>query len=163
MFRALLSAELSARGERDAAAPDRPGDKGAFRVNPNVHSWLQALRATHGLIGRDMLPAAPPGADLLTAVPLAVPAPVLTSVTPTQGPATGGTQLTLTGSNLAGATVTVGGRAATNLFYNAAGTQILATTPPGTAGPATVTVTTPGGSGSLPGGFTYVPSRGVPS
>ncbi len=159
MFRALLSAELSAelsaRGERDAAAPDRPGDKGAFRVNPNVHSWLQALRATHGLIGRDMLPAAPPGADLLTAVPLAVPAPVLTSVTPTQGPATGGTQLTLTGSNLAGATVTVGGRAATNLFYNAAGTQILATTPPGTAGPATVTVTTPGGTSSRTG-FTYV-------
>ena len=92
-----------------------------------------------------------------------LPAPTLTSVSPNSGTTSGGRQIVLTGTNLAGATVTIGGRAATNLFYNAAGTQILATTPPGTAGPATVTVTTPGGSGSLPGGFTYVPSRGVPS
>lgn len=57
------------------------------------------------------------------------PAPTVTSISPAQGPATGGTVVTITGTNLSGATVTFNGNAATNLFYNADGTQMIATTP----------------------------------
>ncbi|BDH09222.1 IPT/TIG domain-containing protein [Streptomyces hygroscopicus] len=82
-------------------------------------------------------------------------APTVTSISPAQGPATGGTVVTITGTNLSGATVTFNGNAATNLFYNAAGTQIIATTPAGVPGPATVVVTTSVGTATLPGAFTY--------
>ena len=57
---------------------------------------------------------------------------------------------------MAGATVTFGGMAATNVVV-VNSTTITATTPAGTAGAVTVTVTNPGGqSGSLASGFTYV-------
>jgi hypothetical protein len=69
----------------------------------------------------------------------------------------GGTAVTITGTNFAaGATVTFGGAAATNVVV-VSGTQITATTPAGTAGAVTVTVTNPGAqSGSLTNGYTYV-------
>ncbi|MCL6303043.1 IPT/TIG domain-containing protein, partial [Streptomyces kronopolitis] len=85
----------------------------------------------------------------------AVSAPTITSIIPTCGPTAGGTTVTINGTGLLGAAVTIGGNPATNVFYNAAGTQIIATTPPGFAGPATVTVTTAAGTASLPGAFTY--------
>ena len=87
-----------------------------------------------------------------------VSAPVLTGISPTQGVATGGTLVTINGANLTGATqVLIGGRPATILGVNAAGTQVTATTPPGTPGPATVSVTTPGGTATLPAAYTYLP------
>ncbi|MFD0167366.1 IPT/TIG domain-containing protein, partial [Streptomyces decoyicus] len=82
--------------------------------------------------------------------------PKLTSITPTQGPTTGGTVVTITGENLTGASVTIGGNPATGVSVNAAGTQITATTPPGVPGPATVTVITTSGGAALVNGFTYV-------
>ena len=73
-------------------------------------------------------------------------APSLTGLTPTQGPVSGGTTVTLTGTGLTGATaVSFGGVAATSFTVNSA-TQITAVTPPHTAGAAAVTVTTPGGT-----------------
>ncbi|WP_310723666.1 YncE family protein [Streptomyces sp. N2A] len=82
--------------------------------------------------------------------------PTLSGISPAQGPTSGGTVVTTTGTNLTGATVTIGGIPATDVSVDPTGTQLTATTPPGTAGPATVTVTTPGGSASLVGGFTYL-------
>ncbi len=82
-------------------------------------------------------------------------APTLSGISPNQGPTTGGTVVTITGINLTGAGVTIGGNPATGVSVNATGTQITATTPPGAPGPATVTVTTPGGTASLVNGFTY--------
>ncbi|WP_406272892.1 IPT/TIG domain-containing protein [Actinacidiphila glaucinigra] len=71
--------------------------------------------------------------------------PALVSVSPSQGPATGGTTVTLTGSGFSGATaVKFGTTAATSYTVNSA-TQITAVTPAGT-GTAPVTVTTPGGT-----------------
>src|SRR4029077_20912354 len=63
-------------------------------------------------------------------------APTVTSIVPTSGTANGGTAITITGTGfLAGATVTVGGTAATNV--NVAGsTSITATTPAPAAGGA---------------------------
>src|SRR5205823_5908322 len=56
---------------------------------------------------------------------------------------------------LSGATVTVGGVAATNVIVVGA-TSITATTPAHAAGAVNIVVTTPGGSGTLTNGFTYL-------
>ncbi|MFD6053647.1 IPT/TIG domain-containing protein [Agromyces sp. NPDC060279] len=85
-----------------------------------------------------------------------VPAPVITTLTPDEGPASGGTPVTIDGTDLAGATaVTVDG--ATVPFTQVSGTQLSFTTPPHAAGPVDVTVTTPGGT-SGPLTFTYLPA-----
>jgi hypothetical protein len=83
--------------------------------------------------------------------------PTLTAVAPSSGPAAGGTAITLTGTNFAaGATVTVGGTAATSVVVSSS-TRITAVTPAGTAGARDVRVTLAGGlSATLTGGFTYV-------
>src|SRR5262249_58487680 len=57
------------------------------------------------------------------------PAPTITGVSPTSGAGTGGTGLTITGTNFApGATVTIGGTAATRVTV-VNSTQSTATTP----------------------------------
>ena len=72
--------------------------------------------------------------------------PTVSSVSPNSGPVAGGTAVTITGTNFAtGATVTFGGTAATNVVV-VSGTQITATTPAGSAGAVTVTVTVNGQS-----------------
>ena len=82
--------------------------------------------------------------------------PTVSSVSPNSGPAAGGTAVTITGTNFAaGATVTFGGTAATNVVV-VNSTTITATTPAAAAGAVTVTVTVNGQSGSLTNGFTYV-------
>jgi hypothetical protein len=88
--------------------------------------------------------------------------PTVSSLSPNSGAAAGGTTVTITGTNfVAGATVTFGSSAATNIVV-VNGTQITATTPPGSVGAVAVTVTIPGGqSGSLPNGFTYQSAVGI--
>jgi hypothetical protein len=90
--------------------------------------------------------------------------PTVTSVSPNTGPTGGGTPITITGTNFAtGATVTVGGTAATSVVV-VSGTQITATTPAGSAGAVTVTVTNLGvPSGSLASAFTYVVTPTAPT
>ena len=69
--------------------------------------------------------------------------PTLTSVSPASGPTTGGTTITLTGTNfVSGATVRVGGAAATNVAFSSS-TRLTARTPAGTAGAKDVVVTNP--------------------
>ena len=90
-------------------------------------------------------------------------APTVTSVSPGTGSTAGGTAVTITGTNFAsGATVTFGTSAATNVVV-ASSTSITASTPAGTAGAVTVTVTVSGLSGSLTNGFTYVATPTVTS
>ena len=82
-------------------------------------------------------------------------APTIASVSPSSGPAAGGTAITITGTNLTGATsVTVGGVAATSVNV-ASATSITALTPAGTAGAQAIVVTTVGGAATLSEGFTY--------
>ncbi|GAA1905647.1 IPT/TIG domain-containing protein [Streptantibioticus ferralitis] len=83
-------------------------------------------------------------------------APVVVSLTPITGPVTGGTTFTIIGTNLTGATVTFNGVAATGVTVDPTGTILTGVTPVGAAGNATVVVTTPGGSTTVAGGFTYV-------
>ena len=89
--------------------------------------------------------------------------PTVTGVSPNSGSTAGGTAVTITGTNFsAGATVTFGAAAATNVVVDS-GTSITATTPAGSAGAVTVTVTVSGQSGSLASGFTYLGSPTVTS
>jgi hypothetical protein len=89
--------------------------------------------------------------------------PTVTSVSPSSGVVAGGTAVTITGTNfVSGATVTFGSAAATNVVV-VSSTSITATTPAGTAGAVTVTVTVNGQSGSLTNGYTYVGTPTVTS
>jgi hypothetical protein len=85
--------------------------------------------------------------------------PTVTSVTPNKGPESGHSNVTISGSELTGATaVTFGGANATEITINESGTQITASSPAGT-GTVDVTVTTPGGTSTTGTAdqFTYVP------
>jgi hypothetical protein len=92
------------------------------------------------------------------------PAPTISSISPASGGSTGGTVTTITGSGfLAGATVTFGGTAATNVTVTS-GTSISATTPAVAAGAVSVVVTnTDAQSATLASGFTFVNSPTVTS
>jgi cytochrome c peroxidase len=82
------------------------------------------------------------------------PPPNITGVSPTSGPTTGGHVTTLTGTDLAGATVTIGGNNAT-ISSNTAAT-IVFTTPAHAAGAVNITVTTGGGSDTVTNAYTYI-------
>jgi autotransporter-associated beta strand protein len=83
--------------------------------------------------------------------------PVVTTITPAIGPSTGGTSVTIVGSNFkAGASVTMGGAVASNVTV-VSDTQITATTPAGVPAYADVRViNTDEAAGTLLGGFRYV-------
>jgi formylglycine-generating enzyme required for sulfatase activity len=84
------------------------------------------------------------------------PAPTVTAISPASGLTSGGTTITLNGTNFFGASsVTVGGALATSV--NVVSDSVLtAVTPAGSIGSAiSVSVTTPGGTGTLAGAFSY--------
>jgi hypothetical protein len=100
------------------------------------------------------------GAKLFTYV--AQPAPTVTAINPNGGSlanggnTAGGTKVTITGNNFAGATaVTIGGAAATFVSVISP-TMITAFTPAHAPGQVDVAVTTPAGTGTGTGLFTYV-------
>ena len=83
-------------------------------------------------------------------------APIITSLSPTSGPAAGGTTVTISGTGFAvGATVTFGGTAATNV--NVLGsTTLTAVAPAHASGSVNVVVTNPGGqSATSTNGYSY--------
>src|SRR5207249_306777 len=72
--------------------------------------------------------------------------PTVTNINSASGPTAGNTSVTITGTNfINGATVTIGGVAATNISV-ANATTITATTPAHAAGATDIVVTTPGGN-----------------
>jgi hypothetical protein len=84
------------------------------------------------------------------AIPVTPPAPTVTGISPTSG--TTGTSLTITGTNLTGATVTVCEFAAS--VQSNTGTSLVVIVPAGATGVCTVVVTTPGGSATATAQFT---------
>ena len=81
--------------------------------------------------------------------------PTISAVNPNTGAITGGTAITITGTNLTGASsVRVGSGYATSVVV-VNDTTVTAVTPAGTAGAKNVSVTTAGGIATLTGGFTY--------
>ncbi len=82
-------------------------------------------------------------------------APTISALAPDTGPAAGGTRVTVTGTNLLGATgVTFDGAAGTNLVVTS-DTELKVTAPAGTAGTADVAVTTADGTATEAAGYTY--------
>jgi hypothetical protein len=113
---------------------------------PSVSAGLQNIIIT-GTIG---------GAQTFSNAFTVVGVPTVTVISPNSGSTTGGTSVTITGTNfVTGATVTIGGNAAIGINVTSS-TTITATTPAGTAGAQNVVVTNVAGSGTLTGGFTYV-------
>lgn len=107
--------------------------------------------ATSGRIGVTTLP----GMSTTSATSFTVPAPVITSLTPTEGLV--GTVVTVTGTGFLDATqVTFAGTVAAGFVVNAAGTQLTVAAPAGVS-TGSVVVTTPNGtSNGLP--FTGAPA-----
>ena len=84
------------------------------------------------------------------------PEPTISAVTPNTGATTGGRAITITGTNLTGATsVQVGSGSATSVVV-VNDTTVTAVTPSGSLGAKNVTVTSTGGTATLVGAFTYV-------
>jgi hypothetical protein len=83
--------------------------------------------------------------------------PTVTSVSPAIGAIVGGNSVTITGTHLLGTTsVTIGGAAASDVYINSE-TEITATVPAGSAGVASVVVTTGGGANADNTLYTYAP------
>lgn len=137
-----------------------PGSWGTTAFNYNFGSTLDnvaqevqirvsALSPSTGSGNRDSF-----GIDNFVLNYSQVPAPTISAVTPATGSTAGGTSVTISGTNLSGATsVTFGGAAATNVVATAA--SITCLTPPGAAGAVNVSVTTPAGTAVAVGAFTY--------
>ena len=90
-----------------------------------------------------------------------VPAPAVTSLSPTSAPLTGGTTVTISGTNFSGATaVTFGG---TNVaFVVDSNTSITVTSPAATVGTVDVTVTTAGGTSATSAADQFSYTKAVP-
>jgi CSLREA domain-containing protein len=84
--------------------------------------------------------------------------PTVTGIIPNAGTLAGGTPVTITGTNLSGATAVNFGTIAVTSFSVISATQITATSPAGAAGVVHVTVTTAGGTSatSTADQFTYI-------
>ena len=81
--------------------------------------------------------------------------PQITGISPDSGVQAGGTSVTITGTGfVSGATVKIGGAAATGVHVTSA-TEITCIVPPGSVGKANVLVETSGGAMAMTEGFTY--------
>jgi hypothetical protein len=149
--------------------PPTPGELYAFDAgNVATQLWnsnLDAARDSLGNFAKFVPPLVANGkvyvatwSNQVSVYGLLAPVPLLSAVSPTRGPITGGTAVKLSGQNFAsGATVTFGGAAATNVVV-VSGSQITANTPPDAQGSANIVVTNPGGkSATLAKGFTFLP------
>ena len=116
---------------------------------------ITATTPAHAAGMVDVVVTTPGGSDTVTNGFTFAAAPTLASVTPNTGSTAGGTSVTITGTDLTGATaLTFGGTSATSFTVDSP-TQITATTPAHAAGMVDVEVTTPGGSATLTDGFTF--------
>ncbi|WP_405770335.1 IPT/TIG domain-containing protein [Actinacidiphila glaucinigra] len=87
-------------------------------------------------------------------------APTLTTVTPAQGPASGGTSVTLIGTALTSTSaVTFDGNPVAFTVINGNVVSVIA--PPGTVGAVDVAVTTDGGTATAMGAYTYLAGPGI--
>ncbi len=123
----------------------------SFKVNSNTSITATAPAETAGTVDVSVYNAgasAPTSADKFTFTPSSE-IPTVAAVAPYVGPTTGGTVVTITGTNFTGATaVKFGGVAATS-FSVSSSTTIVATSPAEAAGVVDLTVTTPNGTSAV--------------
>lgn len=150
------------QNDRDFAAANGCGliDIRTVWGTPNYTDTPDGLHPSEAAVDAKLLPTvfnvlAPivAAVTLPTTPPALPPNPV--SVSPASGPPAGGTTITLSGSNLTGVTgVTIGGVAATSVTVVNAST-VTCVTPAGTGSARDIVVTSPAGSGTLAGAFSY--------
>lgn len=142
-------------------------------------AWFGQTSAATTYVSTNVLNAQPPaGSPGLVDVTIGFPdgwallapnaysyGPVITKQTENAGSTDGGTSVTLYGngfdSSSGSPTVTVGGSSATVTSANS--TMVTFTTPPGGAGPADIQLTSMFGTTTIPGGYTYVTQKLIPS
>ena len=102
--------------------------------------------------------------DVKAAVDLAFVRPIVSGVSPADGPSAGGTAVTILGANFSTATppaVSFGAVAASAVTVGSAG-SLVAVAPPRAPGAVDVTVTNPGGaSGTIGAAYTYLAPSGT--
>lgn len=150
------------QNDRDFAAANGCGliDIRTVWGTPNYTDTPDGLHPSEAAVDAKLLPTvfnvlAPivAAVTLPTTPPAQPPNPV--SVSPTSGLPAGGTTITIAGSNLSGTTgVTIGGVAATSVTV-VNSTTVTCVTPAGTGTGRDIVVTSPAGSGTLAGAFSY--------
>ena len=141
------------------------GTSPASIVTVNSTTRLTA-RTTAGTAGiKNVTVTTPAGSAVATNAWTYLGVPTVSAVSPTSGPASGGTTITVTGTGFrAGATtVKVGGAPASAVIVNVAGTSLTAVTGASVPGRMAVSVSTGGGTGSKANAFTYLPVPTVSS
>lgn len=134
-----------------------PSANAAYQ-STTLYQHQSVLRLTAEALGLSTTPGAgstaPDMAEFFAEAP-----PSILNVSPTSGPTTGGTQVTITGSGFAaGSKVMFGTTAAATVI---SGSKIVASSPAGSAGTMNITVTNPGGlSATAASGFTYSSQSG---
>jgi large repetitive protein len=126
-------------------------------VPPDTDSWHEAV--THGFYGARTDPL--PDSVYVPGIQADVD-PVVSGCTPATGPEAGGTEVTISGTLLFAPVVAFGGATATITSVADDGTSVVCTSPAG-VGAVDVTVTTPGGTATVTGGFTYEPPPEPPT
>ena len=144
-------------GQRDCRVTDGPRGFARWRLA------LMALALATAILGGTSGDASALGLrQLSSAGPFVEPtAPVVTSVSPSEGPGVGGNKVTILGENLAGATAVKFGATEVVLSKpNKKATKLKVKAPPGAAGTVDVTVTGPEGtSEATPADhYTYTPA-----
>ncbi|MGW2545330.1 YVTN family beta-propeller repeat protein, partial [Kitasatospora sp. NPDC001574] len=90
------------------------------------------------------------GGDTVTVLGFPLPVPVVTGISPASGPQAGGTVVTVTGTDLSGATAVSFGAAGNAASFSCTDTACTATAPASAAaGTVDVRVTTPGGTSAV--------------
>lgn len=151
----IVSSNVDAGPGLNNTVPTSPGEAFTYRVPVGGTFYVRV--STAGGVGAETA-----GDYLLSISKNCVaggptgPAPTLTSLSPTSGPAAGGNTVTLTGTQfISGATVSFGSSLATNVVFNSA-TSLTATVPSHAPGAVDVTVRNPDSQGAtLTGGYTY--------
>jgi PGF-pre-PGF domain-containing protein len=140
------------------------GGTAAASYTIDTATQITATTPAHATGTIDVTVTTPNGISAITAADqfIYIAPPAITGISPSSGPTTGSTVVTITGTGFTGATaVTFGGTAAASYTVDSA-TRITATTPAHAAGAVDVTVTTAGGTASGAGVFTYVTPASPP-
>ena len=163
----VLPAAIAASGGTSLAITGTAFASGATTVTiRGVAATGVAVTGTTSLVCT--APAGAPGAaDVVVTTPVGsatargavtyVGAPTITAVNPARGHFSGGTKVTISGTNfvVGGTTVSVGGQPASEVVVSAA-TTLTTVVPARPIGPSDVVVSTVGGTATAAGAFTYV-------
>jgi IPT/TIG domain len=139
------------------------GSTAASAFNVDSPTQITAV-APAGSGIRDVTVTTPSGTSAVSRADLYtyIPAPAVTGISPTSGPESGGTTVTITGTDFSAATDVEFGNAPAASFHLDGSTQITASAPAGT-GTVDITVTTPSGTSTTSNAdqFTYIAARVV--